>query len=102
MEKWILASVKYPPSTTTLKFCLSVVASTSPRRKWPWPILSSLPTSESQTSNFNLSLPGCFKPLNLCLSSNSGFVQLLTVLVWNFSSSSFFSLSFTTTYLRWR
>ena len=74
--------------------------------------------SESQISNLSLSLygvrvfplcaapfwtprprlPGCFRPLNLWLSSNSGFVSLPTVFVWNFSSSSFFSQSLTMTY----
>ena len=71
-------------------------------------------TSLSQTSNLSLSLLGCLSFLNLinvgrseravtrwtylCDSSNSGLAQLETVLVWNFSSSSFFSQSFTMTY----
>ena len=55
-------------------------------------------TSLSHTSNLSLSLLGCLSFLNLWLSSNSGLAQLETVLVWNFSSSSFFSQSFTMTY----
>ena len=42
--------------------------------------------TESQISNLSLSFPGCLRPLNLWLSSNSGFVSLPTVFVWNFSN----------------